>query len=79
MTIDDDAYFKLLMNNVWKMGLNTNYNNDKKSWNKNDENSNLNEKYHEKLGDKRPGYNKEEKEREKNEYILIKFINEIRS
>ena len=78
MTINDDAYFQLLMNNVWKMGLNTNYNDDKKSLNKNDEN-NLNEKYHEKLWDKRLGYNKEEKEREKNEFILIKFINEIRS
>jgi Ca2+-binding EF-hand superfamily protein len=79
MTIDDDAYFELLMNNAWKMGLNTTYNNDKKSWNKNDENVNLSEKYQEKFGDKRPGYNPEEEEREKNEYILIKFINEIRN
>ena len=79
MTIDDDSYFELLMNNAWKMGLNTTYNNDKKSWNKNDEAGNLSEKYQEKLGDKRPGYNPEEEEREKNEYILIKFINEIRN
>ena len=79
MTIDDDAYFELLMNNAWKMGLNTTYNNDKKSWNKNDETGNLSEKYQEKFGDKRPGYNPEEEEREKNEYILIKFINEIRN
>ena len=78
MTIQDDAYFELLMNNAWKMGLNTTYNNDKKSW-KNDENGNLSEKYQEKFGDKRPGYNPEEEEREKNEYILIKFINEIRN
>ena len=58
MTIDDDAFFELLMNNAWKMGLNTTYNNDKKSWNKNDENGNINEKYLEKFGDKRPGYSK---------------------
>ena len=78
MTIDDDAYFELLMNNAWKMGLNTTYNNDKKSW-KNDENGIPSEKYQEKFGDKRPGYNPEEEEREKNEYILIKFINEIKN
>ena len=66
MTIDDDAYFELLMNNAWKMGLNTTYNNDKKSWKNNDENGDLNE-------------NPEEEERKKNEYILIKFINEIRN
>ena len=81
MIIDDDAYFELLLNNAWKMGLNTTYNNDKKSWNKNDENApNLSEKYQEKFGDKRPGYNKEEEEeKEKNEIALVKFINEIRS
>jgi Ca2+-binding EF-hand superfamily protein len=54
MTIDDDAYFELLMNNAWKMGLNTTYNNDKKSWKNNDENGDLNE-------------NPEEEERKKNE------------
>lgn len=79
MTIDDDAYFELLMNNAWNMGLNTTYNNDKKGWNQNDDNGqNLSEKYQEKFGDKRPGQNKEDEEREKNEYILIKFINDIR-
>ena len=81
MTIDDDAYFELLLNNEWKMGLNTTYNNDKKSWNQNDENTeNLSKRYQEKFGDKRPGYNKEEEEeKEKNENALIKFINEIKS
>ena len=81
MIIDDDDYFELLLNNEWKMGLNTTYNNDKKSWNQNDENApNLSEKYQEKFGDKRPGYNKdEEEEKEKNENALIKFINEIKS
>jgi Ca2+-binding EF-hand superfamily protein len=67
MTIDDDAYFELLMNNAWKMGLNTTYNNDKKSWNNKDENE-----------DNKPGANKEE-ENDKNEYVLIKFINEIKN
>ena len=81
MIIDDDAYFELLLNNEWKMGLNTTYNNDKKRWNQNDENTqNLRERYQEKFGDKRPGYNKEEEEeKDKNENALIKFINEIRS
>ena len=57
------------------MGLNTTYN----KWWKNEENDqNLSDKYQEKFGDKRPGYNKEE-ERKKNEANLMKFINEIRS
>ena len=80
MIIDDDAYFELLLNNEWKMGLNTTYNNDKKSWNQNDENTqNLSERYQDRFGDKRPGYNKEEEEKDKNENALIKFINEIKS
>ena len=80
MIIDDDAYFELLLNNEWKMGLNTTYNNDKKSWNQNDENAqNLSERYQDRFGDKRPGYNKEEEEKDKNENALIKFINEIKS
>ena len=80
MIIDDDAYFELLLNNEWKMGLNTTYNNDKKSWNQNDEKTqNLSERYQDRFGDKRPGYNKEEEEKDRNENALIKFINEIKS
>ena len=80
MSIDDDAYFELLLNNAWKMGLNTTYNNDKKGWNKKEDNEqNLGERYQEKYGDRRPGYNQEEEDREKNEIALVKFINEIRN
>ena len=80
MIIDDDNYFELLLNNTWKMGLNTTYNNDKKSWNQNDDNAeNLKENYKKKFGDKKPGYKEEEVEREKNEIVLVKFINEIRN
>ena len=80
MIIDDDAYFELLLNNAWNMGLNTTFNNDKKSWKKNYGNApNLREKYQEKFGDKRPGYNEEEEEeKQKNEIALVKFINEIK-
>ena len=76
MIIDDDAYFETLLNNAWNMGLNTNY---KKGWKNEENDENLGEKYQEKFGDKRPGYNKEEEERKKNEANLMKFINEIRS
>ena len=80
MIIDDDAYFETLLNNAWKLGLNSNYNNEKGWSNKNDENEKkLSENYQEKFGDKRPGYNQEEAEREKNEINLMKFINEIRN
>ena len=78
MIIDDDAYFEVLLNNAWKLGLNTNYN--EKGWSNKDENEKkLSENYQEKFGDKRPGYNEEEAEKEKNEINLMKFINEIRN
>ena len=79
MVIDDDAYFETLLNNTWKMGINTTYNNDKKSYKNEDGGQNLSEKYQEKFGDRRPGYNQDEAEREKNEIDLMKFINEIRN
>ncbi len=75
MIIDDDEYFEVLLNNTWKMGLNTNYN---KGWKNEENDENLSDKYQEKYIDKRPGYNKEE-ERKNNEANLMKFINEIRS
>ena len=76
MIIDDDEYFEVLLNNTWKMGLNTNYN---KGWKNEENDENLSDKYQEKFGDKRPGDNKEEEERKNNEANLMKFINEIRS
>jgi Ca2+-binding EF-hand superfamily protein len=32
MSIDDDKYFELMMNNCWRMNENTTYNNNKKGW-----------------------------------------------
>lgn len=32
MSIDDDKYFELMMNNCWRMNDNTTYNNNKKGW-----------------------------------------------
>ena len=79
MVIDDDGYFETLLNNAWEMGTNTNPNNEKKSYENEENGPNLSEKYQEKFGDKRPGYNQAKAEREKNEIDLMKFIKEIRS
>ena len=40
MSIDDDPYFELMMNNCWRMNNNTTYNNEKKGWSNKDENGN---------------------------------------
>lgn len=37
MSIDDDAYFELMMNNAWRMNENTTYNNEKKGWSNKEE------------------------------------------
>ena len=80
MVIDDDAYFELLLNNTWNMGLNTTYNNEKQGWSKKEESGqNLKQKYQEKFVDKQTGPSQEDIEREKNENALIKFINEIKN
>lgn len=79
MVIDDDSYFETLLNNTWKLGENTNHNNEKKSYKTEENPPNLSEKYEEKLGDKRPGYNQSKADKEKNEIDLMKFIKEIRS
>ncbi len=42
MSIDDDAYFEVMMNNCWRMNKNTTYNNEKKGWSNKEENSNGN-------------------------------------
>ncbi len=43
MSIDDDAYFELMMNNCWRINNNTTYNNEKKGWSNKDENANANQ------------------------------------
>ena len=54
MSIDDDEYFELLINNAWKLNNNTTYNNEKKGWtNKNElENENNNETLQQKYEEK---------------------------
>jgi hypothetical protein len=39
MSIDDDKYFELMMNNCWKINENTTYNNNKKGWSNKEESS----------------------------------------
>ena len=53
MSIDDDKYFELMMNNCWKMNSNTTSNNNKKGWSNKEEsssgnNSNVQEAYQKK-------------------------------
>ena len=51
MSIDDDAYFELMMNNAWRMNINTTYNNEKKGWSNTDnkKNTKLSEQYNKKF------------------------------
>lgn len=37
MSIDDDAYFELMMNNCWRMNEHTTYNNNKRGWSNKEE------------------------------------------
>jgi Ca2+-binding EF-hand superfamily protein len=43
MSIDDDPYFELMMNNCWRMNSNTTSNNEKKGWSNKEEGSKSNE------------------------------------
>ncbi|MCQ2816671.1 MAG: EF-hand domain-containing protein, partial [archaeon] len=57
MSIDDDAYFELMMNNCWRMGNNTTYNNEKKGWSNKEETAQepkLADQYNQKFGDREP-------------------------
>lgn len=48
MSIDDDTYFEVMMNNCWKMNQNTTYNNNKRGWsNKEEESSSYSNKLQE--------------------------------
>lgn len=83
MSIDDDAYFELLMNNCWGLGENTTSNNNKKGWsNKYDEgepgnNDRLDKRYQDKFGDRRPGQTEQEARKEREELPIKKFKKEI--
>lgn len=65
MSIDDDAYFELMMNNCWRMNNNTTYNNNKKGWSNKEESSsgnqrNVQEAYQQKQERSRPVTAKQE-------------------
>jgi len=44
MSIDDDPYFELMMNNCWRMNKNTTYNNNKRGWSNKEESGNSNQR-----------------------------------
>ena len=79
MSIDDDAYFELMMNNAWRMNTNTTYNNEKKGWSNKDnkKNTKLSEQYNKKCkSGKKPQKEEEEITTSKKENSTIeKFRN----
>ena len=80
MTIDNDEYFEIMLNNAW----NLNQNNYKKGWSNKEEeqelnNKNLDEAYKEKFGNRRPGQTEEEAKEERETEALKKFRKEILS
>jgi len=52
MSIDDDKYFELMMNNCWRMNEHTTGNNEKKGWSNKDEspNKNVSQAYNQRSG-----------------------------
>ena len=82
MTIDDDEYFEIMINNGWGLNQNQNQNRYDKGWsNKNEEdevnNKNLAENYAQKFGNRRPGQTEEEAKEERTSSSLKKFKKEI--
>ena len=80
MTIDNDEYFEILLNNGWN--LNQNQNNYNKGWSNKEEeqeinNKNVGEAYQEKFGNRRPGQTEEEAKEERESAALKKFKKEI--
>ena len=74
MSIDDDAYFEVMMNNAWRMNNNTTYNNEKKGWankEQTEKKPQLAESYNKQFSSK-----KEEKQEEEpsDNTVLDKFI-----
>ena len=82
MTIDNDEYFEIMINNGWN--LNQNQNQYNKGWSNKDEEKelnkkNLNENYVERFGNRRPGQTEEEAKEEKVNTAFKKFKKEILS
>ena len=79
MTIDDDEYFEVMINNAWNLN---NQNNYKKGWSNKEEEKdigtkNLSEHYTAKFSDRRPGQTEEEAKEEKSNIALKKFKKEM--
>ena len=81
MTIDNDEYFEILLNNAWNLN---NQNTNKKAWantteEKENNNKILSQNYKEKFGDRRPGQTQEEAKEERSTIALRKMRKEILS
>ena len=81
MTIDNDEYFEILLNNAWNLN---NQNTNKKAWantteEKENNNKILSQNYQEKFGDRRPGQTQEEAKEERSTIALRKMRKEILS
>ena len=80
MTIDDDEYFEIMLNNAWNLDKQKNF---KKAWanteegDLNNKNKNLSQNYQEKFGDRRPGQTEEEAKEEKALNALKKIRKEF--
>ena len=80
MSIDDDAYFELMMNNAWRMNENTTYNNEKKGWANKEQTQNqpkLQETYTKKFASRKPNQVEEVEEQPQKtsgNAILDKFV-----
>ena len=89
MSIDDDAYFELMMNNAWRMNDNTTYNNEKKGWSNKEQSgkkAQLSDTYNKKFASRKPAPQKQQQQEEEPEpqqqssgnSVLDKFIGIIR-
>lgn len=81
MTIDNDEYFEILLNNAWNLN---NQNTNNKAWantteEKENNNKILSQNYQEKFGDRRPGQTQEEAKEERSTIALRKMRKEILS
>ena len=83
MSIDDDAYFELMMNNCWRMNSNTTYNNEKKGWSNKEEsgnnNANVQDSYKKKFGEERKVSNQVEQPKSLGNPLLDKFRDRLLS
>jgi Ca2+-binding EF-hand superfamily protein len=77
MSVDDDAYFELMMTNCWRLANATTNNNEKRGWALKEENPNKNqtvqESYKQKFGEQRKVNNEPEQPKSLGNPLLDKF------